>query len=210
LRNFGKLPGSKLREKQAELLSLVQLPEDFAGRYPHNMSGGQRQRLGIARALALDPDVLVCDEPTSALDVSVQEKIVGLLVKIQRERQLSMIFVCHDLDLVQSVSHQVMVMYLGGVLESLPGEEVWSRACHPYSKALLNSIFTLDMDFSKPLPTVQGEPPSALAAPRGCPFHTRCPHGIEICRAEKPKMRSLAPNHWAACHLLGEGGKLKS
>ncbi|MDL2259564.1 dipeptide/oligopeptide/nickel ABC transporter ATP-binding protein, partial [Deltaproteobacteria bacterium OttesenSCG-928-K17] len=116
LTNFERLTARQLWEKQAELLQLVQLPEDFADRYPHSMSGGQRQRLGIARALALDPDILVCDEATCALDVSVQEKIIGLLVEIQRQRQLSMVFVCHDLALVQSLAHQVMVMYLGGVV----------------------------------------------------------------------------------------------
>ena len=206
LRNYEKLSPGQLREKQAELLRLVQLPEDFAGRYPHCMSGGQRQRLGVARALALDPDVVVCDEATSALDVSVQEKIIRLLVDIQRERRLSIIFVCHDLALVQSLSHQVLVMYLGGVVESLPGDEVWERASHPYSKALLNSIFAIDMDFDKPLTTLKGEVPSPLNLPRGCAFHTRCPHSLERCRTERPAMRYIDSHHQVACHLFeGEG-----
>ena len=202
LTNLGKISAKELREKQAELLRLVQLPEDFADRYPHSMSGGQRQRLGIARAMALDPDILVCDEATCALDVSVQEKIIGLLVDIQRQRELSMIFVCHDLALVQSLSHQVMVMYLGGVVESLPGCEVLEQACHPYSQALLNSIFAIDMDFDKPLPTLKGEVPSPLNPPKGCAFHARCPQCLEHCRTERPAMRQIAPHHQVACHLF--------
>lgn len=204
LRNFEKLSARQLREKQTELLRLVQLPEDFAERYPHSMSGGQRQRLGVARALALDPEILVCDEATSALDVSVQEKIIRLLVEIQRQRRLSMIFVCHDLALVQSLSHQVMVMYLGSVVESLPGDEVWDRAGHPYSKALLNSIFAIDMDFDKPVATLKGEVPSPLNPPKGCAFHVRCPDCLERCRVERPAMRSIAPHHEVACHLFDE------
>lgn len=202
LRNFQKLSSRQLREKQAELLRLVRLPEDFAERHPHSMSGGQRQRLGIARALAVDPDVLICDEATCALDVSVQEKVIGLLVEIQRQRQLSMVFVCHDLALVQSLSHQVMVMYLGSMVESLPGDEVWEKAAHPYSQALLNAIFAIDMDFDKPLPTLKGEVPSPLNPPKGCAFHARCPQCLEHCRTERPAMRQIAPHHQVACHLF--------
>lgn len=202
LMNFKKLTARQLREKQSELLRLVRLPDDFAGRYPHSMSGGQRQRLGIARALALGPDILVCDEATSALDVSVQEKIIELLVDIQRQRRLSIIFVCHDLALVQSLSHQVLVMYLGGVVENLPGDMVWEKACHPYSKALLNSIFAIDMNFDKPLATLKGEVPSPLNITKGCAFHTRCPHCAEPCRDKRPDMRQIAPYHQVACHLF--------
>ncbi|MCD8349220.1 MAG: ATP-binding cassette domain-containing protein [Planctomycetaceae bacterium] len=202
IRNFEKLSARQLREKQAELLRLVQLPEEFADRYPHSMSGGQRQRLGLARALALDPEILICDEATSALDVSVQERIIELLVAIQKRRRISIIFVCHDLALVQSLSHQVMVMYLGGVVEVLPGDEVWDKAVHPYSQALLHSVFAVDMDFDQPLNTLQGEVPSPLNMPRGCSFHTRCPKCMERCRDERPILRRLSPNHQVACHLF--------
>lgn len=202
LRNFERLPQRELAERVAGLLELVQLPKDYAGRYPHSMSGGQRQRLGIARALMLDPRILVCDEATSALDVSVQQQIIRLLVEIQRQRQLSMIFVCHDLALVQSLSHRVMVMYLGNVVEVLPGNQIWERACHPYAKALLGSVFAIDMDFSRPISPLAGEVPSPLDSPPGCPFSSRCPYCEERCRQEKPQLRHLRPEHQVACHLI--------
>jgi oligopeptide ATP binding cassette transporter, ABC protein len=141
LRNFGLLKGSA-HDKAAELLRLVDLPEDFAERYPANMSGGQRQRVGIARALALEPEILVCDEATSALDVSVQETIVELLVRIQQERNLTILFICHDLALVSRLCTRVVVMYFGKVVEQLDGQEL-ARAKHPYTQKLLSSVFTL-------------------------------------------------------------------
>ncbi len=202
LRNFRKLSRQEMLDKQAELLELVGLPAEYADRYPHSMSGGQRQRLAIARALALDPDILICDEATSALDVSVQRQIIELLADIQRQRGLSIIFVCHDLALVQSIAHRVMIMYLGGVVEALPGDQVWNQACHPYSKALLGSVFATDMDFDKPLNTLEGDVPSPLDLPCGCSFHTRCPSCVEICRHEQPPLREIASAHQAACHLL--------
>lgn len=202
LRNFRKLSRQEMLDKQAELLELVGLPKEYADRYPHSLSGGQRQRLGIARALALDPDILICDEATSALDVSVQRQIIELLADIQRQRGLSIIFVCHDLALVQSIAHRVMIMYLGGVVEALPGDQVWNQACHPYSKALLSSVFATDMDFDKPLNTLEGDVPSPLDLPCGCSFHTRCPSCMEICRREQPALREIASEHQAACHLL--------
>ena len=141
LRNFGLLEGSA-RDKAAELLCLVDLPEEFAERYPANMSGGQRQRVGIARALALEPEILVCDEATSALDVSVQETIVELLVRIQRERNLTILFICHDLALVSRLCTRVVVMYFGKVVEALDGKDL-AQAKHPYTQKLLKSVFTL-------------------------------------------------------------------
>lgn len=141
LRNFGLLKGSAY-DKAAELLRLVDLPEEFAERYPANMSGGQRQRVGIARALALEPEILVCDEATSALDVSVQETIVELLVRIQRERNLTILFICHDLALVSRLCTRVVVMYFGKVVEQLDGQNL-AQAKHPYTQKLLKSVFTL-------------------------------------------------------------------
>lgn len=202
LRNFEKLSKKELSNRVSSILELVQLPKEYAERYPHSMSGGQRQRLGIARALMLDPNILVCDEATSALDVSVQRQIIQLLADIQRERQLSMIFVCHDLALVQSLSHRVMVMYLGSIVEVLPGNQVWNLACHPYSKALLGSVFAIDMDFSHSVTPLEGEVPSPLDLPIGCAFSTRCPHCEKRCREERPKLRSISENHQIACHLI--------
>lgn len=201
LRNFDRYSQSELKAKQDELLELVGLPLNFADRYPHSMSGGQRQRLGIARALALAPDILICDEATSALDVSVQQQIIQLLVDIQKQRDLAVVFVCHDLALVQSVSHRVMIMYLGGIVETLPGGQVWTQARHPYSKALLASIFAVDMDFDKPLHEVVGEVPSPLDLPKGCSFHTRCPQCMKICKSQTPKLSAVTPEHQVACHL---------
>lgn len=202
LRNFKRLSQKEVDKHVAKLLEVVELPHSFAKRYPHSMSGGQRQRLGISRALALNPDVLICDEATSALDVSVQRRIIELLAQIQEERKLSMIFVCHDLALVQSVSHQVMVMYLGRVVEILPGDQVWDKVCHPYSKALLGSVFAIDMDFDKALSSLEGEVPSPLDLSKGCSFHTRCPHSIEECRQERPLLNTIGLDHQVACHLF--------
>lgn len=202
LRNFEKLSSKELDRRVDELLELVQLPVDFKERYPHAMSGGQRQRLGIARALALNPQILICDESTSALDVLVQKQIIQLLVDIQRERKLSMVFVCHDLALVQSFSHRIMIMYLGNVVEILPGKQICEDACHPYSRALLDSVFTVDMDFSKPIHPLEGEVPSPLDAPDGCVFHTRCPHCTQRCREERPKLHTVSEEHVVACHLF--------
>lgn len=201
LRNFKHLSKREVDSQVSKLLEMVELPESFAERYPHSMSGGQRQRLGIARALALNPDVLVCDEATCSLDVSVQQRIIQLLARIQKERQLSIIFVCHDLALVQSISHQVMVMYLGNVVETLPGDQVWEKGCHPYSKALLGSVFAIDMDFDKPLSGLEGDIPSPLDLPKGCPFHTRCPQCMDRCRQERPVLRTVGSDHQVSCHL---------
>ena len=202
LRNFSRRSRGELRETARQLLEMVELPQAFLDRYPHSMSGGQRQRLGIARALALEPEVLLCDEATSALDVSTQDQLVQLLVELQRQRELAILFVCHDLALVQSLSHRIMVMYLGTVLEVLPGAGITGRAAHPYTKALLGSVFSISMDFSKPIEPLQGEVPSPLDIPRGCPFHTRCPHCMAVCRDSRPAMRQLSPDHQVACHLF--------
>lgn len=201
LLNFKKIKRSEKEEKAKELLRMVELPDELLCRYPHSMSGGQRQRVGIARALALDPEVLVCDEATSALDVSVQEKIVELLVKLQRERGISMVFICHDVALVQSLSHTVAVMYLGTVVEILPGSKLKSEALHPYTKALLGSVFSTHMDFSKKIESIDSEPPSPVDIPAGCPFQNRCGRCMEICRREKPLLRQIRPGHQTACHL---------
>lgn len=201
LMNFGRIKAREKEEKARELLEMVELPGDFADRYPHNMSGGQRQRVGIARALALEPEVVICDEATSALDVSVQKTIIELLVKLQKEKNLCIGFIAHDLGLIQSFAHQVAVMYLGNIVEILPGADV-KHAQHPYSKTLLDAVFDLEMNFNKKIETLDSEVPSPLDVPTGCPFQDRCRHCMEICRKERPSMVDLEPHHHVACHLF--------
>ncbi len=201
IRNFSSPSHEELNEKVAELLRLVNLPEDFADRFPHAMSGGQMQRLGIARALALSPEVLLCDEATSALDVSNQQSIIELLVDIQKKRNLSIVFVCHDLALVYAMAHKIMVMYLGTVVEEVPGSMIGTSAAHPYTRALLQSIFSLDMNFGQRISPLEGEVPSPLDMPKGCPFHSRCVQCKDICREKRPTMRPLDEDHRVACHL---------
>lgn len=201
LRNFQPLSRAQRREQAARLLERVELPADFLDRYPHSMSGGQRQRLGIARALALEPEVLLCDEATSALDVSTQAQLVELLVSLQKKQNLSILFVCHDLALVQSLSHRMIVMYLGTVVESLPSAHLAADALHPYTRALLEAVFSLHTPPDKAVAPLSGEVPSPIHRPRGCPFHTRCPHCMEHCAQEEPPTITVAPGHTVACHL---------
>ncbi len=204
IRNFHRCSRQEARERAAELLEQVGLPRQLGERYPHSMSGGQRQRVGLARALALEPQVLLCDEITSALDASSQKQLAELLAKLQRERNLALLFVCHDLALVRQLAHRVMVMYLGQVVEVLPGEALGTAAAHPYTQALAASVFSWGMDRSKPMEPLPGEIPSPVDAPDGCPFHTRCRRCREICRQQRPPLVSLAPDHQVACHLWNE------
>lgn len=141
LMNYNRLKKSERKEKAVELLKMVDLPEEFVTKYPKNMSGGQRQRLGIARAISLEPEILICDEATSALDVSIQKTVVELLVRLQREKGITMIFICHDIALIESFAHQIAVMYHGDVVEFIEGGQISEKAKHPYTKALLNTIF---------------------------------------------------------------------
>ncbi len=201
LLNFKRIKKSEKEEAARHLLEMVELPGDFARRYPHSMSGGQRQRVGIARALALEPEIIVCDEATSALDVSVQKTVVELLVRLQREKDISYGFICHDMALVQSLSHQVAVMYLGNIMEILPGDKVAAGCLHPYTQAMVGAIFDLHMDFSHPIRSIDSEAPSPLDAPAGCPFQSRCDRCMGICRQERPVLREAAPEHQVACHL---------
>lgn len=202
LLNFGLIKKSEKDATARKYLEMVELPGDFADRYPHNMSGGQRQRVGIARALALKPEIIVCDEATSALDVSVQKTIIELLVKLQKENDIAMGFICHDMALVQSFAHQVAVMYLGNIVEVLPGEKVGVDSKHPYTQALIDSVFDLQMDFSKPIESIDSEAPSPLDVPTGCPFQNRCEHCMEICKTERPVLKEIEPEHQVACHLF--------
>lgn len=201
LLNFGMIRKREMGSVAGKYLKMVGLPEDFADRYPHNMSGGQRQRIGIARALALEPEVIVCDESTSALDVSVQQTIIELLVKLQREKDIAIGFICHDMALVQQFAHQIAVMYLGNIVEVMNGREVYGNAKHPYTQALLGSVFDLNMDFTKEIESIESESPSPLDVPPGCPFQDRCSHCMEECKAKKPALKEVGPEHLVACYL---------
>ncbi len=201
LHNFGKLSIKDTRQRVSELLDLVHLPQEFAERFPRSLSGGQRQRLGIARALATNPDVLICDEATSALDVSVQDKIMKLLAQLQKDQGLSILFVCHDLALVKAISHRVMVMYLGRVVEVLPSDTMEECAKHPYTQGLLKSVFTFEMDRDYKIEPLEGEVPSGINLPLCCPFYTRCEYGMPRCAQEVPSLVSVSTLHQVACFL---------
>lgn len=201
LLNFNLIKKADVDNKASELLTLVELPSDFKDRYPHSMSGGQRQRLGIARALSLEPEIIIFDEATSALDVSVQNTICELLAKLQREKQLTYLFICHDLALVNSFSHKIAVMYLGNIVEMLDNTkyELSADALHPYTKALIKSVFTSNTKIIEPL---EGDIPSPIDLPKGCPFQSRCTLAQEICSNEAPILKQIKVGHQAACHLI--------
>ncbi len=190
---------SEVGERVTYLLEIVGLGRSVAERYPHELSGGQRQRLGLARALAVEPRFIVADEPVSALDVSIQAQVVNLLMELQEKLHLTMLFITHDLRLVHFVSHRVAVMYLGGIVELGPSDELFERPLHPYTQALLAALPKIDPRNRAQAPAIQGEPPSPVNIPRGCPFHPRCPLASEICTQQEPALE-VKQGHMVACH----------
>ena len=183
-----------------DLLDRVGLDPSYKRRYPHQFSGGQRARIGIARALAVKPRVLVCDESVAALDVSIQAQVLNLFMTLRHEFRLTYLFISHDLGVVRHISDRVVIMYLGRVVESGPAEEVFSRPNHPYTKVLLANVPALT-GRKKKFEPVKGEIPSPLSPPPGCHFHPRCPAAMARCSSEQPRLRSIAPGRLAACHL---------
>ncbi len=184
-----------------ELVELVGLADYHLSRYPHELSGGQKQRIGIARALALNPELIICDEAVSALDVSVQAQVINLLDELQQKLGLTYVFISHNLNVVHHISDRIGVMYLGKMVEIATADELYEKQAHPYTKALLSAIPQVDSHKMQDRIILQGEVPSPSSPPRGCYFHTRCPHCAEECTEVEPLLKSINENHMVACHL---------
>jgi len=205
MENYRVGPQKVIRQKVGELLATVGLNPELASRYPHEFSGGQRQRINIARALALQPEMVVCDEPVSSLDVSIQAQILNLLQELKQKLGLAMIFISHDLAAVSYISDRVAVMYMGKFVEVLGCRDLEEKARHPYTRALLAAVPRADPRRGVRV-TVRGEPPDPLNPPAGCRFHPRCPVAVEKCLAEEPLLKATGTGHLVACHASGELG----
>jgi len=202
IRNFGLANSARdLDARIAKLMDQVRLPRDSVDRWPHEFSGGQRQRICIARALAAAPDLIVCDEAVSALDVSVKAQIVNLLQDIQQELGLALLFISHDLAIVEHMTHRVAVMYLGKIVEVAPKRAIFAAPRHPYTKALLSAVPVPEPGAARERIILKGDVPSPINPPKGCRFHTRCPYAFDRCRSEEPPLRPTEHGHLAACHL---------
>lgn len=201
----GLVPRRQVGERVADLMTSVGLTPAHASRYPHQFSGGQRQRIGLARALALTPRLLIADEPVSALDVSVQAQVLNLLRRLQREFRFSVLFISHDLSVVNYVCSRVGVLYLGQMVEMADTRTLFDAPLHPYTRALIAAIPEPTPE-RKPLLALQGEIPSPIAPPQGCRFHPRCPIAESQCGQLQPPLKELRPGHWVACHLAKAGG----
>jgi len=201
LETFRLARGREAEKRVQELLETVGLSKRFIKRYPHEFSGGQRQRIGIARALAVDPDFIVADEPISALDVSIQAQIMNLLDRLRREKNLTYLFISHDLRAIRHVSDRVAVMYLGKLVEIAEAKTIYKEPLMPYTKALISAVPVPDpqVEATRQRIMLEGDVPSPINPPSGCPFHTRCPYAIDVCKDVVPSLVEIKPSHFAAC-----------
>lgn len=206
--HYKNLSSKEKHDRVSELLLSVGLNSEHGARFPHELSGGQRQRIGIARALALKPDFIVCDEPISALDVSIQAQIVNLLIKLQRERDLTYLFISHDLSMVKHISDRIGVMYLGRLVEVCENQRLYSHPLHPYTQALISAIPVPDPDRKGLIGQIklEGEVPSPINTPPGCKFASRCPYATERCHERAPELREVEKDHYVACVLYEDKG----
>jgi oligopeptide/dipeptide ABC transporter ATP-binding protein len=207
LKRYGIKAKSERRRIIGDLLEAVNLRREFMDRYPHEFSGGQRQRIGIARALCVDPELVVCDEAVSALDVSIQAQVLQLLMDLKKERNLTYIFITHDLSVTEYICDRIAVMYLGRIVELAKTEDIYADTLHPYTEALLSAIPVADLDRKTQRIVLEGDVPSPINPPSGCPFHPRCPKAIDRCKSEIPSLTPYVRNgeqHFVSCHLVEE------
>lgn len=201
LLDHGLVSRKELKERVIKTLKICGLSDYHYDRFPHEFSGGQRQRIGIARALIMNPEFIVADEPVSALDVSIQAQIINLLSDLQKEKQLTYLFISHDLSVVEHLCDRIGVMYLGSMVEMAPKEELFRNPLHPYTKALLSAVPVPDPTYKRDRIVLKGDIPSPANPPSGCKFHTRCPLASDLCKQQVPEYRNMGDNHFVACHF---------
>ena len=205
LKKYGVKSRNERRKIIGDLLEAVNMRREYMDRYPHEFSGGQRQRIGIARALCIGPEIIVCDEAVSALDVSIQAQVLQLLMKLRKERNLTYLFITHDLSVTEYLCDRIAVMYLGRIVELCRSEDLYQNTLHPYSEALISAIPVADLDKKTKRIVLEGDVPSPVNPPSGCPFHPRCPKAQDICKSKVPPLKKYSTNgneHYASCHLI--------